>query len=74
MNDSIEIISMVVEIQANGIIRNASGRLIGRLVDDIDFYGEHIKKSDCLFDNLPEDMKGKPMMLHCPCKKCSPIC
>lgn len=33
-----------VEVQANGIIRNSKGRLIARLVDDIDFEGEHIKQ------------------------------
>lgn len=32
-----------VEVQQNGIIRNEEGRLIARLVDDIDFEGEHIK-------------------------------
>lgn len=32
-----------VEVQANGIIRNEKGRLIARLVNDIDFEGEHIK-------------------------------
>lgn len=32
-----------VEIQQNGIIRNEEGRFIARLVDDIDFEGEHVK-------------------------------
>lgn len=32
-----------VEIQQNGIIRNEKGRLIGRLIDNIDYEGEHIK-------------------------------
>ena len=32
-----------VEIQQNGIIRNSEGYLIGRLVDNVDFEGEHIK-------------------------------
>ena len=31
-----------VEVQQNGIIRNEKGRLIARLVDGIDFEGEHI--------------------------------
>ena len=31
-------------------------------------------KHHCLFDNLPEDMKGKPMALSCSCPKCSPQC
>ena len=41
--DSIETIELKVEIQANGIIRNEKGRLIGRLVDDVDFESEHVK-------------------------------
>ena len=32
-----------VEVQQNGIVRNEKGRLIGRLVNDIEFEGEHIK-------------------------------
>lgn len=31
-----------VEVQSNGIIRNKKGRLIGRLVDSVDYYGEHV--------------------------------
>ena len=42
--DSIEtIILQNVMVQANGIIRNSKGRLIGRLVDGVDYNGEHIK-------------------------------
>lgn len=44
MNASIETFTLNnVEVQANGIIRNEKGRLIARLVDDVDFEGEHIK-------------------------------
>lgn len=32
-----------VEVQQNGIIRNSKGRLIGRLVDDVEYRGEHVK-------------------------------
>lgn len=42
MNDCIRMKTLVVHIQENGIIRNENGYLIGRLSDDIDFYGEHI--------------------------------
>ena len=35
-----------VEVQQNGIIRNSKGHLIGRLVDSIEYEGEHIKKID----------------------------
>src|SRR3990167_9744872 len=42
--DSIEtVILQDVEVQANGIIRNSKGRLIARLVDSVDYEGEHIK-------------------------------
>ena len=33
-----------VEVQQNGIIRNSEGRLIARLVDDIEFNSEHINQ------------------------------
>jgi len=32
-----------VEVQMNGIIRNSKGYLIGRLVNEVEFQGEHIK-------------------------------
>ena len=32
-----------VDIQANGIIRNNKGRLIGRLVEDMPYSGEHVR-------------------------------
>ena len=41
-----------VEIQENGIIRNSKGYLIGRLVEGIDYNGEHIQ---LLTDNMPKD-------------------
>lgn len=42
--DSIQSVTLNnIEIQENGIIRNSSGYLIGRLSDDIDYNGEHIK-------------------------------
>ena len=42
--DSIDSIKLNnVEVQANGIIRNSKGRLIGRLVDGVEYEGEHIK-------------------------------
>ena len=28
----------------------------------------------CFFDSLPESEKGKPMLVNCPCRKCSPWC
>lgn len=31
-----------VEVQSNGIIRNSKGRLIARLVDGVEYKGEHI--------------------------------
>lgn len=43
--DSIETVTLNnVVVQANGIIRNSKGRLIARLVSDVDFGGEHIKQ------------------------------
>ena len=43
MNDSIKTYTLKnVVVQQNGIIRNEKGRLIARLVDDVDFEGEHI--------------------------------
>ena len=32
------------------------------------------KQSRCLFDDLPEEDKGKPMWLSCPCPKCTLRC
>ena len=32
-----------VEVQSNGIIRNSQGYLIGRLVDSVDYKGDHVK-------------------------------
>ena len=31
-----------VTVQENGIVRNSQGRLIARLVDDVDFHSEHL--------------------------------
>ncbi len=43
MNDFIETKKLQVEVQANGIIRNAqSGYLIGRLVDDVNYDSPHL--------------------------------
>lgn len=43
-NATIEsVILQNVEIQLNGIVRNSKGRLIARLVEDVDFKGEHVK-------------------------------
>lgn len=43
MNASIKTYTLNnVEVQQNGIIRNEKGRLIARLVDDIEFEGEHV--------------------------------
>lgn len=36
------------------------------------YFQPHIQP--CAFDNLPEDCKGKPMMLYCSCLRCSPTC
>jgi hypothetical protein len=44
MSDAIETKELLVHIQANGIIRNAAtGYLIGRLSDDVQFDSEHLK-------------------------------
>lgn len=44
MNNTIESVTLQdVEVQENGIIRNEKGRLIGRLVDDVEFESEHVK-------------------------------
>lgn len=31
------------------------------------------KEINCLWDKLPESERNKPMMLSCPCNKCSPV-
>jgi len=49
------IILQNIEVQANGIIRNSKGYLIGRLVNSVDFEGEHIK----LLNEQSPDMKNK---------------
>ena len=42
--DSIETVTLNnVEVQANGIIRNSAGYLIGRLVDSVSFQGQHVR-------------------------------
>ena len=57
--DSIETTKLNnVEVQANGIIRNSKGRLIGRLVDGVDYNGEHIKGLNKLDDPTEEDLKS----------------
>ncbi|RKX21674.1 MAG: hypothetical protein DRP45_12085, partial [Candidatus Zixiibacteriota bacterium] len=35
-----------VDVQSNGLIRNSKGRLIGKLVDDVDFNSEHLDPYD----------------------------
>ena len=42
MNHINTVILRNVEVQENGIIRNEKGYLIGRLVDSVDFKGEHV--------------------------------
>ena len=37
-------------IQENGIIRNSKGRIIARLVSDVDFNSEHINDKDNISD------------------------
>lgn len=63
MNAAIETIKIEVEIQANGIIRNMNGRLIARLVDDVDFESEHVKnliiKYKTMGDLLPVPTVGR---------------
>ena len=39
-----------VLIQENGIIRNSKGRIIARLVSDVDFNSEHINDKDNISD------------------------
>ena len=59
--DSIESIKLNnVEVQANGIIRNEKGYLIGRLVGSVDYEGEHVKGLNKLEDPTEEDLK-KPL-------------
>lgn len=42
--NSIETVTLrKVSVQANGIIRNERGYLIGRLVDDVGYESEHVK-------------------------------
>mgnify|MGYP001568079613 FL=1 len=53
--DTIETVKLNnVEVQANGIIRNSKGRLIGRLVDGVEYEGEHIKGLNSLPDQEPK--------------------
>lgn len=45
--DTIEsVILQNVYVQSNGIIRNSKGRLIGRLVDSVDYTSEHINMTN----------------------------
>lgn len=37
MSDYIETITILVEVQANGIIRDANGTIIARLIDNTEF-------------------------------------
>ena len=72
-SNSIETITLNnVDVQANGIIRNSKGRLIGRLVDDVEFESEHIKglikrqtpqhhKETCPVNNIPQGTSGKTL-------------
>lgn len=46
MDESCKFREQKVIIQENGIIRNKSGYIIGRLSDDIDFYDEHIEENN----------------------------
>lgn len=43
-----------------------------------DWYGttpwQTLPSVPCAFDNLPPDMRGKPLLLSCQCPKCSPWC
>ena len=41
-SDIESVILQDVEVQENGIIRNCKGRLIGHLIEEIDYKGEHI--------------------------------
>lgn len=41
--DDIKSYQMRAEVQENGIIRNREGRLIGRLKEDVDFEGKHVR-------------------------------
>lgn len=48
MTDSIDSVYLQnVEVQSNGIIRNEKGRLIARLVGDVDYRGEHVTGVAC---------------------------
>lgn len=59
MDSSIETIKLKdVLVQGNGIIRNEHGRLIGRLVDEVEFKSAHVKGlavSPTQHDNLERD-------------------
>lgn len=43
MADGCKTIEVEVVVQENGIIRNKRGRIIARLVDDVDFSSEHLR-------------------------------
>lgn len=42
MSDECKTKDVYVVIQENGLIRNSNGRLIGKLLSDIDFDSEHV--------------------------------
>src|SRR3990167_2406955 len=67
--DSIEtVILQDVEVQANGIIRNSKGRLIARLVDSVDYEGEHIKGLNPM-QKLDIEQSARKVA-NCTCGKC----
>lgn len=41
---------------------------------NIGIYGDQPYIQPCAFDSLPDDCKGKPMLLYCSCPRCSPRC
>lgn len=47
-----------VEVQQNGIIRNERGYLIGRLVEGVDYEGEHVKGLNKLEDPTEQDLES----------------
>ncbi len=48
-----------VEVQENGIIRNEKGRIIARLIDDVDFNSEHLSTEiSNAMDALREEMRA----------------
>jgi len=47
----------IIEVQENGLIYNREGRLIGKLLDDVDFEGEHVRGASLQAANTPTEVR-----------------